>query len=471
MTNWSDILPVLWFDNAPLWLLVAFLFLFVTGYPIAFSLGALSLLFGWAGLETGLIETTVLSSIPDGIFSHILFDPALLCLPLLLFFTELLVESGQMERASFAIKGMMDPLKPEREATKKRKVGIQIKSRAGNREVCGERSIFMSIFLPGAVVSIFVARLFDLPPEYLSVALFVPTTVLFSFYMINWLLELWVLANRRQAQRYADWSGQGPPPPLSRNWGRFLRYLFPPVLLVVLALTMVLHYKVSLFATLAALSLALCCLALLQGQLRPMRFLGVANRAAVATANLGAMLLAAFCFHSVFLALGGVAVMDQFSNLVMPSNHLPWLPLILLLIGLAFLGLFFDWIILTLVVLPMLMPVFSNMNFNSLLVPIWAGVTSQLASIEAAKILEIQGLIMQSKLWLAALVWLALITALVTYSRQSGEIVAKTLVYGKGASLDNRISMGLFVLLQLIGLTAAIIVPQVVLWLPSLLIG
>ncbi len=73
--------------------LIVFLLL---GYPVAFSLGAVGLLFGWVGIELGLLTPNLLQALPDRIFG-IMKNEILLAIP---FFTSMgliLERSGMAE--------------------------------------------------------------------------------------------------------------------------------------------------------------------------------------------------------------------------------------------------------------------------------------------------------------------------------------------------------------------------------------
>ena len=475
MTDWSALLLALWADHTPWLMLATTILLLLTGYPVAFILGAVALFFGWTAYQSGLVGTTgMFERLPELLFNQILLDPALLSLPLLFLFTELLVETGQMQRASLAIKTAFNPDHPRQERSRDRGATTREAKDKSNGDMDRARSQTVMIFLPAAMLAILVARDFELPPEYLTFALLLPVVCLFALYTINWLLDLWVKSDHRKMGAVAATTdGEQIRPDAKEELSHRLWDLLPPLALALFGLGLLVYCGVSLFVTLAALSLVVCLLALLQGRLQFKTLVSVSNRAVLASGSLAAMLLGAFCFHAVFIEIGGRDILHAFSVWAFSPETAsePWVLLFGLILCLVLVGLLVDWVILVFVVIPILLPLFSDLDFNSLLTPIWAGASTQMASINPANILTANGLILQERLWLAALVWFALLTSLATYIRQNGEFGTKRLAPDSRKTQDRPTSMILFLLLQIVGLTAILIAPQSVLWLPSLLIG
>lgn len=471
----QTLLPI-WQSHAPDLLLIAALLMLLTGYPIAFILGGLAFLFALFGDLSGLVHLADYHSLPAQIFNQILLDPALLALPLLLFFCELMIETGQMAGLSHALKSQFQlPCSGANAAAQPHR--LRNSRPKSSKPQAPERSIFMTLFVPGAVLGIVLARTFEIPTEFLTLGLLPIALVLVGLYVTNWILGMWVELGHQNLKQ--DWlsgatgSPEGASPP-GRKPSRFsmLMRLLPPLLLGGGALILLTQYRVSLFATLAILSLGLILVAICQGRLGPSLLLQVMNRAAVTAGAVAAILIAAYSFHMVYLDLGGALRLEQLASLIVPpdSGPQPWLALIALLAALALLGLVLDWLILAVMVVPLLMPIFTHMDFNSLLTPKWAGIGTRLASIQPSNLLTANEIIIQAKLWFAALLWLSLISGLVTYAKQNGELVIKTLAPDLRKTQTGPISLLLFIMLQLIGLAACLIRPETVLWLPSLLI-
>ena len=73
--------------------LVVFLLI---GYPVAFSLAAVGLLFGWVGIELGLLTPALLQALPDRVFG-IMRNEILLAIPFFTFMGLILERSGMAE--------------------------------------------------------------------------------------------------------------------------------------------------------------------------------------------------------------------------------------------------------------------------------------------------------------------------------------------------------------------------------------
>jgi tripartite ATP-independent transporter DctM subunit len=73
--------------------LIVFLLL---GYPVAFSLAAVGLVFGWVGIELGLLTPALLQALPDRIFG-IMKNEILLAIPFFTFMGLVLERSGMAE--------------------------------------------------------------------------------------------------------------------------------------------------------------------------------------------------------------------------------------------------------------------------------------------------------------------------------------------------------------------------------------
>jgi tripartite ATP-independent transporter DctM subunit len=80
---------------APVMFSALVLFL-LTGYPVAFSLAAVGMLFGWIGIELGLLTPALLQALPDRIFG-IMRNEILLAVPFFTFMGLILERSGMAE--------------------------------------------------------------------------------------------------------------------------------------------------------------------------------------------------------------------------------------------------------------------------------------------------------------------------------------------------------------------------------------
>ncbi len=82
-------------NMAPVMFTALMLFLLI-GYPVAFSLAAIGMLFGWIGIELGMLTPALLQALPDRIFG-IMRNEILLAVPFFTFMGLVLERSGMAE--------------------------------------------------------------------------------------------------------------------------------------------------------------------------------------------------------------------------------------------------------------------------------------------------------------------------------------------------------------------------------------
>lgn len=96
-------------NMAPLMFLALIVFLLL-GYPVAFSLAALGLVFGALGIELGLLRAELLQALPERIFG-IMRNDALLAIPFFTFMGLILERSGMAEDLLDTIGQLFGPIR------------------------------------------------------------------------------------------------------------------------------------------------------------------------------------------------------------------------------------------------------------------------------------------------------------------------------------------------------------------------
>ncbi len=169
----------------------------------------------------------------------------------------------------------------------------------------------------------------------------------------------------------------------------------------------------------------------------------VTERSALTGAMIFGIFIGATAFSYVFRSLGGDDLIHEFVN---KMGFGPW-GVLFVMMGLVFLlGFFFDWVEITLIVLPLFAPIMQTLDFgshvpNNMIIP-----------------------------WIAVLLAVNLQTSFLTPP------FGFALFYMKGVSPPEikiqTIYKGIipFVLLQLLGLTLVIKFPEIALWLPSIIL-
>ena len=157
----------------------------------------------------------------------------------------------------------------------------------------------------------------------------------------------------------------------------------------------------------------------------------------------------ATCFSYVFRALGGEHLIVDF---IQSTGVGPWSILAVLMLMIFLLGFFFDWIEITLIVMPVFAPIVGLLDFHGH-VGVWDGISQ------------------------ANIIWFLILAAVNLQTSFLTPPFGFALFYMKGvAPPEVRIQdiyKGIipFVALQLFGLLLCILFPEIVLWLPSALLG
>lgn len=96
-------------NMAPL-MFVALVFFLLFGYPVAFALAANGLLFGFIGMELGLLRPELFQALPERVFG-IMFNDTLLAIPFFTFMGLILERSGMAEDLLDTIGQLFGPLR------------------------------------------------------------------------------------------------------------------------------------------------------------------------------------------------------------------------------------------------------------------------------------------------------------------------------------------------------------------------
>src|SRR4051812_47281201 len=94
---------------APL-MFLALVVLLLLGYPVAFSLAANGLIFGWIGIELGLLRPELLQALPERVFG-IMRNDTLLAIPFFTFMGLILERSGMAEDLLETVGQMFGPVR------------------------------------------------------------------------------------------------------------------------------------------------------------------------------------------------------------------------------------------------------------------------------------------------------------------------------------------------------------------------
>ena len=233
--------------------------------------------------------------------------------------------------------------------------------------------------------------------------------------------------------------------PLGTLLSRVFRTLMPPMFLILIVLGSIFAGWATPTEAAGVGALGSILLAWFNSQLNRETMIDVTHRTAKITAMVFMIVVGATAFSYVFRSLGGEDVIEAVL-LGLPFGS--W-GILFVLMGVVFLlGFFFDWIEITLIVLPVFGPIIGKLDFGTM----FATADDQ-------------------TLWFAMLVAINLQTSFLTPP------FGFALFYLKGVAPDHvelgHLYRGIipFVVLQLIGLTIVILFPELVTWFPKMALG
>ncbi len=451
-------------------MMVSFIGLLFTGYPIAFILGGVAMLFTligycsdiWLGTITGLDYMTI-GLVVNRLYK-VLYNWILIALPMFIFMGLMLDRSGIAEKMMIAMQGLFGRVRGGL-AISVTLIGILLAAATGiigasvvllgllslpamlNQgytkplavgTVCASGTL--GILIPPSIMLVMMADQLSLPVGDLFMGALLPGIILGILYMIYILIiglsfpKMAPLAKDRQELK------------LKMIWDVF-KTILPTGALIFAVLG-------SIFAGLATPTEASgigafgsIVLAFTNKKLNFKIFRDVLQQTFNTTGYIFGILIGATCFALVLRELGG----DEFIAGLFTS--LPFGPYGIITVILAmvfFLGFFLDWIEITLIILPILSPVVSGLGLE----------ISGFNTIESPELV-----------WFAILVAISLQTSFLTPP------VGFAIFYLKGVSPPEiklaDIYKGVipFIILQLTGLFIVMAWPWLVTWLPSVAYG
>lgn len=429
------------------------------GYPVAFSLGAMGVLFGFVGWLFDEFRWIQFASIMPRIYGGAVMNQVLMAIPMFIFMGLVLEKARLAEDLLHALQVLLRRV-PGGLALAVAALGTIMAATTGivgasvimltlmalptmlergydKRLACGTiaASGTLGILIPPSIMLVILGDLAQVPVGTLFAAAFVPGLLLSGLYM------LYIMAVSFTRPQMA--------PPLAAEHhvsgfellGMVLRSLIPPAILIFAVLgSIFLGWATPTEASGVGVAGALL-LAWANGRLNMPMLREVIDNAGLTNALVFFIILGATLFSYVFRALGGDYIVADI--LKAAGIDTGWEVVIFLMILVFVLGFFFDFIEIALIVLPIFYPILARLDFTE-----HVGVT------------------------FAFMPW---ITILIAVNLQTSFLTPPfgfTLFYMKG-TVPPQVSLvdiyqGIipFVALQLIGLALCIAFPEIVLWLP-----
>ncbi|MGF1657824.1 MAG: TRAP transporter large permease subunit [Rubrimonas sp.] len=459
-------------DSLPILMFVALAAFLFTGYPVAFILGGVGLGFAVLGDMLGVMNWARITVLPNRIFGSTMENPVLVAIPMFVYMGTMLEKSGVANDLLHALQVLTRRI-PGGLALSVTLMGTIMAATTG---IIGASVVMMTlmalpvmvargyshplatgtiaasgtlgILIPPSIMLVIMSDLMSIPVGTVFIAAIVPGLLLAALYCV-YIIVLTGL-KPQLAPPMPDDIGPG-------DSGEYVAMLLgsfvPPIALIAVTLG-------SIFAGLATPTeasgigaLGATLLAVYKGRFNWRTVRDVSHASAMTTAMLFGIFVGATCFSLVFKTLGGDVLIE---NIIDSMGVGVWGVLFVLMAMVFFLGFFFDWIEITLIVLPVFGPIVAELDFGA-----------HLAGFEGVS----------SNIGVVTLIWF---TILLSTNLQTSFLTPPfgfALFYLKGVAPKEvtiqEIYRGIvpFVLLQLFGLGLCVAFPSLVLGLPNYLLG
>ena len=448
-------------DYLPACMFITLAILLFSGFPVGFVLGGVGLAFGFIGMYFevfsqveffnlvlriwGFADNLVLVAIPmfifmgtmlerSGVAANLLYclqvvlrrTPGGLALAVTVMGTILAATTGIIGASVVMISLMALPVMVERE--------YNLELATGTIAASGT----LGILIPPSIMLVIMADLLGRSVGTLFVAAIFPGLILSGLYFIYIFTRC--ALNPALAPRLPKEMG---PQTSGELLLLLLKGLVPAVFLIVLVLGSIVAGWATPTEAAGVGAAGATLLAIVNRQLTWSVLKDVVERTSLTNAMLFFIFVGATAFSYVFRSLGGD---DFIQDVIYSVGTNPWWILVILMAVTFILGFFFDWIEITLIVLPVFAPILAELDFGD--------------HLPKSEVIY----------WFSILMAVNLQTSFLTPP------FGFALFYMKGVAPPQvrlqQIYRGIipFVLLQLIGLGLVIVFPEIAMWLPRVLL-
>jgi tripartite ATP-independent transporter DctM subunit len=369
-------------DHLAVIMFVALVFIMFLGYPVAFLLGAIGIGFGFLGVGLGVFGLGQFATLLPRIFGQAVQNPVLVAVPMFIFMGTMLERSGIAEDLLHILQLMLRRI-PGGLAVAVTALGTIMAATTG---IVGASVIMLTlialpvmldkgyekslavgtiasagtlgILIPPSIMLVIMGDLIGIPVGTLFTGAILPGLLLSVLYVAFLLLACWLkpsLAPRLTGPlKAAD----------ERLTMRMVvRGFVPPAALVVLVLGSIFGgwatpTEASGIGALGAIILAAANRRLSMASLREVMASSAATNALVFFIIFGATL-----FAYVFRALGGDHLVVELLQAM--GIETAWEVMIFVMALVFFMGFFFDWIEICLIVLPIFAPIVAKLDFGT----------------------------------------------------------------------------------------------------------
>ncbi len=368
-------------EYLPIVMFLTLAFLLFSGFPVAFILGGLAMLFGLIGYFLGIFKLIEFFNFMPRIWGQAAENLVLVAVPAFVFMGVMMERSGIANDLLYCVQVLLKRVPGAlalavtimgtilaamtgiigASVTMMTALALPTMIRQGYNHglACGTiaASGTLGILIPPSIMLIIMADLLSVSAGEAFSAAILPGLALAALYVIYVVAVAWVKP------------GMAPPlpkdmltVPQGKMMGLLGRAFFPPVFLIGLIKGSILlgwatPSEAGAVGAFGALLLALFNRRLTFGVLE-----GVCHTAARTVAMIFFIIISATCFAYVYRSLGGDDIVE---HLIKSSGLSDWGFLILIMAITFVLGFFLDWIEITLIVLPVFAPIVATLDFGT----------------------------------------------------------------------------------------------------------
>ncbi|MDP6065946.1 MAG: TRAP transporter large permease subunit [Alphaproteobacteria bacterium] len=448
-----------WEDYLPVYMFITLAVLLFTGFPVAFILGGLALAFGMIGWFVGLFSPIEFFNIIPRIWGGSADNLVLVAVPCFVFMGTMLERAGIANSLLHILQVLMRRI-PGSMALGVTFMGTILAATTGiiaasvtmmavlalppmlrqgyNTELATgtiAASSCLGILIPPSIMLVIMADLLGISVGILFAAAVFPGLILSGLYttyivvVTSWRPHLAPALTLEQM-----------PASQRQTWELVFKGFLPPIFLIFLVLGSILGGVATPTEAGAVGAAGAIILAIVNRNLSGAILRDVVDRTSLIIGMVFFILIAASSFSYVFRSLGGDEIIV---NAINATGLDSWGVLVLLMATVFILGFFFDWIEISLIVLPVFAPVVEQFDFGT--------------HIAGREVIY----------WFSILIAVNLQTSFLTPP------FGFALFFIKGVAPPSvtmrHIYRGIvpFVALQLIGLSLVLAFPQIAMWLPN----
>ncbi|UTW56914.1 TRAP transporter large permease subunit [Kordiimonas sp. SCSIO 12610] len=372
METLIDLLPILMF--------VALIPLLFSGFPVAFVLGGVGLTFWLIAVGVGIENPNSFFLVISRIFGGVVNKLVLVAIPMFIFMGTMLEKSG-VARDLLNTLQIITRRIPGGLALSVTMLGVILAATTG---IIGASVVMMTllalpvmlergydtplatgtiaasgtlgILLPPSIMLVVMADLLSTSAGTLFLAAIGPGMFLVVLYLLYILITTWRNPDRAPALEKSTNSSE------TISIKLILKSFLPPLVLIILVLGSIFGGIATPTEASGVGAFGALVLAAANRKLSFKTLSNVVEQSALTTTMLFGLFVGATAFSYVFALLGGH---DIILEVISATGAGPWGVLIVLMLAVFLLGFFFDWIEITLIILPVFAPVIAALDFGS----------------------------------------------------------------------------------------------------------